>query len=66
MYFNICVSVFNIVMNILNICCEIWGKWEKHVHYVHDRDTKVRTFEVDHVVVKVYNKMHVEYKMQVE
>jgi hypothetical protein len=38
----------------------------KNVHYVHDRDTKVRTLEVDHVVVKVYNKMHVEYKVQVE
>jgi hypothetical protein len=34
----------------------------KNVHYVYDRDTKVRTLEVDDVVVKVYNKMHVEYK----
>jgi hypothetical protein len=34
----------------------------KNVHYVYDRDTKVRTFEVDHVLMKVYNKMHVEYK----
>jgi hypothetical protein len=25
----------------------------QNVHYVHDRDTKVRTLEVDHVAMKV-------------
>jgi hypothetical protein len=39
---------------------------KNNVHYVHDRDTKVTILEVDYVVVKVYNKMHVEYKVQVE
>jgi hypothetical protein len=29
---------------------------KKNVHYVHDRDTKVRTLELDHVIMKVYNK----------
>ncbi len=49
---------------IFVVKCGVNGR--KNVHYVHDRDTKVRTLEVDHVVVKVYNKMHVEYKVQVE
>lgn len=49
---------------IFVVKCGVNGR--KNVHYVHDMDTKVRTLEVDHVVVKVYNKMHVEYKVQVE
>jgi len=66
-----CILIFVLVFSTL-----WWILWifvlkyglngRKNVCYVHDRDTKVKTFEVDHVVMKVYNKMHVEYKVQVE